>query len=187
MNVILLGPPGCGKGTQGAILASRTQTTRIATGDLLRAAVQAETDLGKQAKSFMNKGLLVPDDVILGLITEVLNSPEAKNGIIMDGFPRTVAQAESVDDLLRSRNQVVYRVFTFEVPDEELVRRMQGRSAKEGRSDDTPEAFQKRLKVYQDQTAPLLEFYDRRNLVTRIPGTGTMDEVAARVQEALEK
>ena len=186
MNVILLGPPGCGKGTQGAILATRTQTTRIATGDLLRAAVQAETDLGKQAQSFMDKGLLVPDEVILDLIMEVLNEPQAQNGVIMDGFPRTVAQAEAVAKLLASKGQTVDRVLTFEVPDDELVRRMQGRAAQEGRSDDTRDAFQKRLDVYQEQTAPLVEFYERQNLNVRIPGTGTMDEVSTRVQEALD-
>lgn len=186
MNVILLGPPGCGKGTQGALLATRTETTRIATGDLLREAVRAGTDLGQKAQSFMDKGLLVPDEVILGLITEVLNTPEAQNGVIMDGFPRTVTQAEAVDELLASKGQTVDHVFTFEVPDAELVRRMQERAEQEGRSDDTPEAFQNRLGVYQEQTAPLIAFYEQRNLVTAIPGTGTKDEVAARVQGALQ-
>ena len=129
---------------------------------------------------------LVPDEVILGLITEVLNTPEANNGVIMDGFPRTVAQAEAVDDLLAGRLQAIDHVLTFDVPDEELIRRMQGRAAEEGRSDDKPEAFKRRLDVYKEQTAPLVNFYDSRNLVRRIAGTGSVDEVSRRVQEALE-
>lgn len=186
MNVILLGPPGCGKGTQGAILATRTGTSRIATGDLLREAVKAETPLGLRAREFMDQGLLVPDEVILGLITEALNSEKARNGIIMDGFPRTVAQADAVDELLTSRGTVIDAVLCFQVPNDELVRRMQGRAAAEGRSDDKPEAFRKRLQVYLKQTAPLVEYYENRDLVTNIHGLGSVDEVAARVQEALQ-
>src|SRR5438132_582616 len=128
MNVILLGPPGSGKGTQGALLAERAKRPRYATGDLLRAAVQHGTSLGKRAKSFMDKGLLVPDDIILGLIGEVLAEPGAKDGIIMDGFPRTVPQAEAVGRLLGARRARVDHVLNFDVPDDELVRRMQGRA-----------------------------------------------------------
>jgi adenylate kinase len=185
MNVILLGPPGCGKGTQGAILAERTKLPKVSTGDLLRAAVGQGSALGKRAKGFMDQGLLVPDDVILGLIEEVLASPQAANGVLMDGFPRTVAQAEGVEQALKRNHKKVDRVLTFDVPDAELVQRMQGRAAKEGRSDDTPEAFQRRLAVYREQTAPLIDFYRKRGVVKPVAATGTVEEIAQRVAEAV--
>src|SRR4051812_35809229 len=140
MNIILLGPPGCGKGTQGAILSQRTGAPRVSTGDLLRAAVKDGTPLGKKAQSFMDQGLLVPDEIILGLIEEVLNSPAATNGTIMDGFPRTPAQADAVGRLLAARKMQVDKVLNIVVPDGELVRRMQGRAKAEGRADDKPDA-----------------------------------------------
>jgi len=117
MNIILLGPPGCGKGTQGEILAERTGIVRVSTGDLLRDAAGRGTELGKRAKSYMDQGLLVPDDVIVGLLREVLASPRAGKGVIMDGFPRTVAQAEAVDTLLAERKRRVDTVLFFDVPD----------------------------------------------------------------------
>lgn len=187
MNIILLGPPGCGKGTQGALLAKRTGAPRVSTGDLLRAAVRDGTPLGKKAQGYMDKGLLVPDDVILGLIEEVLGSSEARAGILMDGFPRTTAQAEAVDRLLAEREMQVDRVLNLEVPDDELVRRMRGRALKEGRADDTPEAFQKRLVVYREQTAPLIDYYRKRGKLTNVPGVGTTEEVAARAERAVRK
>ncbi len=185
MYVILLGPPGAGKGTQGIILADRTGLPRISTGDLLRAAVHNATPLGHRAKQFMDQGLLVPDEVIVGLIAEVLERPEAANGIIMDGFPRTVAQAEAVDRLLVSRNAAVDHVLSFEVSKEELVRRLLGRQQAEGRSDDTPEAIERRLQVYRKETEPLVTFYRDRGVLTAIPGTGSIGTIATRVQEAV--
>jgi adenylate kinase len=185
MYVILLGPPGAGKGTQGAILAERTGLPKIATGDLLRAAVKDGNLLGLKAKRFMDKGLLVPDDVIIGLIAGVLESGEARNGVIMDGFPRTVAQAEAVDRLLGDRNATVDHVLNFEVPRDELVRRLRGRAGTEGRSDDTPEAIQRRLEVYRKETEPLIAFYRDRGVLTVIQGTGSIETIATRVQEAV--
>jgi len=187
MNIILLGPPGCGKGTQGAILSKRTGAPRVSTGDLLRAAVKDGTALGKQAKSFMDQGLLVPDGVILGLIEEVLGSEQARAGTIMDGFPRTPAQADAVERLLGARKLQIDKVLNFGVPDDELVRRMQGRALQEGRTDDTPEAFQKRLAVYREQTAPLIDYYRKRSKLVDVPGTGTVEEIAGRVQKAVGK
>lgn len=185
LNLILLGAPGSGKGTQGAILSEKLGLTKVATGDLLRAAVRDGTPLGLEAKGFMDQGLLVPDTVILGLIDEVLTSPEATNGIIMDGFPRTVAQAEAVDEQLKARDMQVDRVLSFEVPESELIARMTGRAATEGRADDTPEAFRKRLAVYREQTAPLLEFYRQRGIVNILDGTGSIEAIAARVYQAV--
>ncbi len=144
------------------------------------------TPLGKRAKSFMEKGLLVPDDVILGLIEEVLASQQAQDGIIMDGFPRTIAQAEAVGRLLGERDKRVDFVVSLEVPDSELLDRMKGRARAEGRADDTPAAFQKRLAVYREQTQPLIEFYQKRDLLLEVPATGTIEEVAQRVAGVLE-
>jgi adenylate kinase len=185
MNIILLGPPGCGKGTQGVLLAEKLGTPKIATGDLLRAAVREQTPLGLKAKGFMEQGLLVPDEIILGLIEEVLHSEAAGNGVIMDGFPRTVAQAEAVEKILDAKGDTVTAVLSVEVPDAELVERLLGRAEKEGRSDDTPDAIRKRLVVFREQTAPLIAFYEARGLVTPVEGIGTVEEIAARVNQAL--
>lgn len=185
MNVILLGPPGCGKGTQGALLANELGAPRVSTGDLLRAAVRDGTPLGRKAKGFMDQGLLVPDDVVLGLIGEVLASPEAKRGIVMDGFPRTTAQADAVADLLARRGTQVDAVVSLDVPDVELVHRLHGRAAQESRSDDSPDAVNQRLKVYREQTAPLIAYYQKRGKLRDVPGTGTVEEVARRVRKAL--
>jgi adenylate kinase len=186
MNIILLGAPGSGKGTQGEILASRIGVPRIATGDLLRAAVAAESRLGEKARRYMDQGELVPDDVILGLIREKLASPEAAKGVVMDGFPRTPAQATAVDGYLSGRGAGVDQVVSFDVPDGELVVRAIGRAAAEGRSDDTPDTIRKRLAVYREQTQPLIEHYQKRGIVSILDGTGTIDDVAKRVEGALE-
>lgn len=185
MNVIMLGPPGSGKGTQGALLSESAKLPRVSTGDVLRSAVERGTPLGLEAMGYMDRGLLVPDGVILGLIEEVLALPEAKSGVIMDGFPRTVAQAEAIGELLDTRGSAVDRVLSIEVPEEELVRRMLGRAAQEGRSDDTPDAIQRRLEVYREQTEPLVSYYRERGVLVEVDGTGTVEEIAARVQEAL--
>ncbi len=185
MNIVLLGAPGAGKGTQGDILAGKLGVPKIATGDLLRAAVNAGTPLGKQAQEYMNQGDLVPDDVILGIVKEKLASPDAAKGVIMDGFPRTIAQAEAVDELLSARGSRVDKVVTFDVPDGELVIRMLGRAEAEGRSDDTPDTIRKRLEVYLSETAPLISYYERQRVVTKIDATGTIQDVAGRVDSAI--
>lgn len=184
MYVILLGPPGAGKGTQGEILARRTGLPRISTGDVLRAAVKNKTVLGLKAKGFMDDGVLVPDEVILGLIEDVLDRPEASDGAIMDGFPRTVAQARAVDRLLAARNATVDRVISFEVPKQELVRRLLKRADQEERSDDTLQAIERRLDVYHKQTEPLIALYRDRGVLTNIPGIGSIETIATRVEEA---
>lgn len=185
MDLIILGAPGSGKGTQGALLSTRLGIPKISTGDLLRAAVKDGTRLGTEAQGYMEKGLLVPDQIILGLIEEVLGSAEAAQGVIMDGFPRTEAQAEAVDKLLAAQQRQVDKVLLIDVPEEELVQRMVRRAEIEGRSDDTPDTIRKRQGVYQQQTAPLIAFYDRRNLVARVDGKGTVEEIAERVHGAV--
>ncbi len=185
MNVILLGPPGAGKGTQGAIISQQHGIPRIATGDLLRDAVKAGSPLGVRTKGYMDQGKLVPDDIIFGLIEEKLESREAQHGVIMDGFPRTIAQAEAVDRLLSSRGARVDYVLAFDVSEEELVRRMAGRAETDGRSDDTPETIRRRLDVYRETTEPLIAYYRKRDIVTHVEATGGIDQIAARVEEVL--
>ncbi len=133
----------------------------------------------------MDRGALVPDEVILGLIEEVLAHPEAKHGIIMDGFPRTVPQAEAVDRLLGRRDARIDQVLYFSVPEEELVRRLTGRAEQEDRSDDTPEAIERRLRVYREQTEPVARYYRERGLLTEIDGTGSIEDIAQRVERAV--
>jgi adenylate kinase len=185
VDLIILGAPGSGKGTQGALLSTRLAIPKISTGDLLRAAVKDGTPLGTKAKGFMDQGLLVPDEIILGLIEEVLRSDEAKRGVIMDGFPRTLAQAEAVDGLLRAQGRQVDRVLLIDVSEEELITRMVKRAEIEGRADDTPDTIRRRQEVYREQTAPLIAFYDDRGLVTRVDGLGSVEEIAERVHGAV--
>ncbi len=185
MYVMILGAPGSGKGTQGKILAGHLGIPQVSTGDLLRAAVKAGTPLGTEAKGYMDQGLLVPDAVILGLIREILASPTAAAGVLMDGFPRTVAQAEAVDRLLKEHQQRVDHVAVLDVDEAELVQRLLGRAAKEGRSDDNLQSIQQRLTVYRDQTQPLIAYYDRQGVVRRVPGMGDVDAIQARLRRAV--
>ncbi len=185
MFVLLLGAPGSGKGTQGKILATRLGLPKITTGDLLRAAVQMGTPLGREAKKYMDDGKLVPDTVILNLIKEELAKEEAHHGAVLDGFPRTAAQAELVDRTLAARGQRLNHILLLDVPEEELIRRMMTRAAAEGRSDDTPEAIKTRLHVYQRDTAPLIAHYAQRGIVHRVPGTGAVDDIATEIKRVI--
>src|SRR5438477_5359218 len=180
--ILLLGAPGSGKGTQGKILAQRLGLPKITTGDILRAAVKGETPLGREAKKYMDAGSLVPDSVILGMIKEELAKPEAQQGAVFDGFPRTAVQAELVDRTLAERGQRLNHILLLDVPEEELVRRMTARAAAEGRSDDTPEAIRTRLQVYQRDTAPLVAHYAQRGIVHRVPGLATVDAIATEIK-----
>jgi len=183
--VLILGAPGSGKGTQGKILAERLGLSKITTGDILRAAVRDGSALGQEAKKFMDDGKLVPDNLILDLIKEELVKPGAKDGAVLDGFPRTAAQAELVDRTLGERGQRLTHVLLLDVQDEELVRRMHGRATLEGRSDDTPEAIRTRLQVYQRDTAPLIAHYAQRGVVHRVPGTGSIEQIADDIKRVI--
>ncbi len=185
MNLLLLGPPGAGKGTQGAILARRLGIPKFATGDLIRDAIARQTPLGQKAKAVYDSGGLVADDLIMGIVREELTKPEAARGVIFDGVVRTIPQAEGVDRLLAGLGRRMDRVLFFDVPDQEILARIEKRRAIEGRSDDDPVAVERRLKAYREQTAPVLAWYQERLGVTRIPATGTVDEIAARVTQAL--
>ena len=183
-NVMILGAPGSGKGTQGKILADHLGIPQVSTGDLIRAAMKAGTPLGLKAKGFYDQGLLVPDELIFGLIQEILDSPPAATGVLMDGFPRTIPQAEAVDRMLKAKAARVDRVVLLEVPETELVQRLLGRAAKEGRADDNIESITQRLKVFQQQTAPLIAFYEGRGIVKRVDGRGEVDAIQQRMRQA---
>ena len=185
MFILILGAPGSGKGTQGKILAERLGLPKITTGDLIRSAMKDGTPLGLEAKKFYDEGKLVPDSVILGMIKDELIRPEAKQGAIFDGFPRTAAQAELVDKTLGQRGQRLNHILLMDVTEEELVRRMQARAQIEGRTDDAPEAIATRLQVYQRDTAPLIAHYAQRGIVHRVPGTGTVETIGGEIKRII--
>lgn len=185
MYLMILGAPGSGKGTQGKLLAQHLGVPQVSTGDLIRAAMKAGTPLGVQARGYYDKGLLVPDELIFGLIQEILDSPPAAKGVLMDGFPRTIAQAESVDRMLKAKGAQVDRVLLLEVDENELIERLLGRAEKEGRADDNLESITQRLKVYHAQTAPLIEFYQKRGIVVSVPGMGSIDDIQGRMRKAV--
>jgi adenylate kinase len=185
MNIILFGPPGCGKGTQSKRLVSDHGWVQLSTGDMLRAAKAAGSELGRRVAAIMDAGDLVSDEIVIELIEERLPEAEAAGGAIFDGFPRTVAQAEALDAALARRSTAVDCVVRLMVDDEELVARMEKRAAEEGRADDNIEAFKVRLKNYQDQTALLIPFYADQGKLREVPGMGSVDEVSAGLAAAL--
>ena len=185
MNLILLGPPGAGKGTQGHRLSERYRIPEISTGDILRAAVHKGTPLGREAKSYMDRGALVPDEVMIGIVRERLAQDDTVRGFILDGFPRTVAQAEALMQLSEAQQRPIEHVISIEVPREELLQRLAGRRQLEGRRDDTDEAIHHRLEVYECETAPLIDYYRRQGLLRCIAGVGTIDEIFQRIMVVL--
>jgi len=178
---ILLGPPGAGKGTQAKMLAEHLGAEHVSTGDLLRQAVADGTELGRKAKSFMEAGDLVPDELILGMVREKLGAG-SRGGWILDGYPRNRAQAESLGAMLGEIDQSIACVVDLEVPEDELVRRIAGRAADEGRTDDTEETVRNRLRVYRDQTQPLIDYYGGQGLLKAVDGVGGIEEIGDRVQ-----
>jgi adenylate kinase len=191
VRVVLLGPPGAGKGTQAQIIAGRLGVPAISTGDIFRANVSGETDLGLQARSYMDAGDLVPDEITVAMVKDRLAEPDAKSGFLLDGFPRTIAQAEQLRDSLRELGNNLDCVLEMVVEEDELVRRLSGRRVLvDGewvqRDDDKPETVRHRLQVYREQTAPLSGWYDTEGLLTRIDAIGAVEEVTERAMSALE-
>ncbi len=212
MRLVFLGAPGVGKGTQAEKVAAQYGIAKISTGDLLREAVRAQTALGKDAKSYMDQGKLVPDSVVIGLVRDKLSDPSCAGGFVLDGFPRTVPQAEELGKVLSEWNIRLDRVINFQVSREDVVKRLSGRRScpkcqatfhvdfappkvsdrcdrcGEGlvqRSDDKREAIETRLKVYEEQTAPLIDYYDRQRVLTHLDGAGAVDSVYLTLTKAL--
>ncbi|AEH61059.1 adenylate kinase [Methanosalsum zhilinae DSM 4017] len=214
MNLILFGPPGAGKGTQAKKLSIKYDIPHISTGDILRENVKSETELGLEAKKYMDKGELVPDDVLINLIKNRLSEDDTSSGFLLDGYPRTVPQADALDDILDELDKPVDAVINLDVPDEELVRRLSGRRLcndcgasyhvefnppeKENicdlcggqlyqRDDDKKDVILQRLSVYKKQTYPLIEYYEDKDVLMTIDGTGNVDEVLNRINTLLSK
>jgi adenylate kinase len=212
MNLVLLGPPGAGKGTQAVRIAGKYAIPHISTGDMLRAAVKQGTELGRTAESYMSSGGLVPDEIVIGIVAERLQEADCANGFLLDGFPRTVAQAKALDTELAACHKELGAVISLEVPEDEVVRRLGSRRVCSGcgaistaadaemtqgacaacgapliiRDDDQPEAIRTRMKVYRAQTEPLIEYYTEKGILLAIPATGTIDEVFVFIVKGLE-
>jgi adenylate kinase len=212
MRLVFLGPPGAGKGTQAERLSEERRIPHIATGDILRSAISRKTPVGLEAKSFMDAGKLVPDDVIIKIIRERLKEPDTKNGYILDGFPRTINQAEALSKILSADGQAIDRVLYFDLNEDELIKRIAGRRScpscqnvyhtafhpprQEGvcdhcgkslfqRKDDAPETVKERLAVYKRETAPLISHYQKQGRLSTIDAGGTMEEVLQRLEQAI--
>ena len=213
MKIIMLGAPGAGKGTQALKIAEKYNIPHISTGDIFRMNIKEGTELGKKAKSFMDQGLLVPDELVVDLVVDRLAQPDAKNGYVLDGFPRTIPQAEALDKALAEKGEAVDYAIDVDVPDENIINRMSGRRActacggtyhikyaptkVEGvcdacggtlvlRDDDKPETVKKRLEVYHEQTQPLIDYYSKKNVLKTVDGTQDVAEVFAAIVKILE-
>jgi adenylate kinase len=186
MNLILFGPPAAGKGTQAKRLVESRRMVQLSTGDMLRAAIASGSELGKRVSGIMERGELVSDDIVIALIEERLPEAEAAGGAIFDGFPRTLAQAQALDEMLQRRGRKIDLVLRLKVDDEALLLRIAGRFAESGRPDDNPESFKVRLGAYNDQTAPLLPYYAGQRKLVELDGMGSIDDVARGIDAALD-
>lgn len=186
-NLILFGPPGSGKGTQSANLVATYGLRHVSTGDLLRDEKARMTPLGVEADKFMSQGLLVPDEVVIGMISSLIDENPATRGFIFDGFPRTRAQAEALDKLLEFKNTQIHLMLSLEVPEDELTRRMLSRAESSGRNDDKPEVIKERIIEYHVKTMPVAEYYDSHDKLERIKGDGTVEETFKMLSREIEK
>jgi adenylate kinase len=187
MRLILMGPPGAGKGTQAKVIADRLSVPAISTGDIFRANVSEGTPLGLEAKRYMDAGDYVPDEVTNGMVRDRIAQDDAKAGFLLDGYPRTVAQVDELDRMLREAGHELDSVVVLTVDRDELVNRLVRRAEVEGRTDDTEEVIRHRQDLYNEQTAPLLEVYAGRGLLVTVDGTGDVDEVSSRIFSALDR
>ena len=185
MRLVLLGAPGSGKGTQAARLKEHMQVPHISTGDLLRAEVAAGSPLGLQAREVMARGDLVSDDILLGMLKDRFSRDDTRAGFILDGYPRNLAQAAALDRLLQDLGQKFDAAIQLAVDNEQIIERLAGRAKAEGRADDTPDSVRHRLNVYDEQTAPVIEFYRAHGQLTVVDGVGSLDDVFNRIVEAL--
>ena len=184
MNLIMFGPPGAGKGTQAKILQDRYNIKQLSTGDMLRGEVASESELGLKLKAIMEAGELVSDEIIIELIANCIAEPECEKGFILDGFPRTVAQAEALDDMLQNMKRELHHVIVLKVDEDELINRILARAAETGgaRDDDNEETLKKRLEVYNAQTAPVLPYYKGRGLMREIDGMAAIEDVSKEIE-----
>ncbi len=212
MRIILLGPPGCGKGTQAQRISENYRIPQISTGDLFRQALKEHTPLGQEARNYMDQGKLVPDKVVVKMVEDRLDENDCKGGFILDGFPRTVAQARALDRMLKKNKLILDAVLSIEVPDKEVVKRLSGRRTcqkcgamyhvifnppiNEGvcdkcqgelyqRDDDHEDTIQTRLQVYHNETAPLIKYYQEKGVLQKIEGVGSIDDISGRIEESL--
>lgn len=182
----MLGPPGSGKGTQGERLADRYGVPHLSSGELLRAHVRAGTELGRVAQDAMSRGDLIPDDLVIRMIADEVLSPDGTGGFVLDGFPRTVPQATAAYDLARQRGITLHAVVLLEIPYDELIKRLVNRGEEDGRTDDNVDTIRHRIDVYQERTLPLVDYYQGRDILLRVDASGTIDEVTAGINAALE-
>ena len=188
MNLVLFGPPGAGKGTQAKILTEKRGLPQLSTGDMLRAAIAAGTPLGLACKALMDKGALVPDETVVGIIADRYDQPDCANGAVFDGFPRTIAQAEALDEMLAERGRKIDLVLELKVDDAALLARVESRIAAGGpvRADDNPETLKKRLEVYYKSTAPLLGYYGGQGKLKTLDGMAPIGDVTGQIAEILD-
>lgn len=186
-NIILFGPPGSGKGTQSNNLIAKYNLMQLSTGDILRSEVANETALGVEAKKFMDQGMLVPDEVVIGMISSKIDENTDIKGFIFDGFPRTVAQAEALDNLLEFKNSPINIVLSLLVSEDELKTRLVSRGQESGRSDDNEEVIVKRIQEYHAKTSPVADYYKEKDKLVEIKGEGSVDEIFASLSEAIDK
>lgn len=188
LNIVLFGPPGAGKGTQSQNLIEKYKLIHLSTGDLLRNEIAQGTELGLEAKKLMDQGVLVPDEVVIGMISNKLDSNKDANGFIFDGFPRTVAQAEALDELLESKNEAISGMIALEVTDEELEQRLLNRGKESGRPDDAnPEVIRKRINEYNNKTAPVANYYKSQGKFTSINGIGSIEGIFDSISQVVEQ
>ena len=186
LNIVIFGPPGSGKGTQSEKIIEKYGVAHISTGDILRKEMKEGSELGQNAKAYIDKGELVPDDVIIGMLDKKLKSLADVQGVIFDGFPRTVEQAGALKEMLLQRGEDVNVMLNLEVPRDELIDRLLKRGQESGRSDDNQETIEKRIKVYEEQTAPVIDFYKNEGAYRAIHGVGDIDEIFGRICEAID-
>jgi len=186
MRVLMLGAPGSGKGTHGVRIAERYGVPHVSTGHLLRAHVRDGTDLGRQAQPYMDRGDLVPDDLILSMAHDLLTAPDAPKGFVLDGFPRTLPQAQAAYEKIAPETGPLDAVVFLEIPHDELMRRLDERARQLGRRDDTENTIRHRIEVYEEKTLPLLDYYEDRGILRRIDAVGPIDEVTKRILAALD-
>lgn len=184
MRIILFGPPGAGKGTQAKLMEKKLNVPQLSTGDMFRNAINNKTPLGIEVSAILESGQLVPDETVVNLVDETISQQAYQHGYILDGFPRTVPQAEAFDELLKKDNQKLDAFIALEVPEKELINRISSRG--EGRSDDSPEKIKVRLNVYKDETSPVMSYYKDKGLFFKVDGVGTVEEIFGRILEAID-